>query len=130
MPVLAADAAKPAMEQAPPGFAAEQLPNVKQLRVENTVAGQDNVPTIRLMGSDARSQLLITGLLSVADKTLEVDATRQVTYTAAPAGILDISPDGLMKPLADGVATLTVALSSGVSTQVQVQSIGFNEHPR
>ncbi len=130
IPGLAAEVSKSRpMDQAPLGIAAEQLGSVKQLKVENTTPGQDNAPTLRLVGSDARSQLLVTGALEVGGKLLEVDATRQVTYTATPAGILDISSDGLMRPLADGVASLTVALPSGISTQVQVQSIGFNEHP-
>lgn len=126
---IAADVSKP-VDQAPPGIALDQLSNIKQLKVENTVPGTDNVPTLRLVGSDARAQLLVTGLLPTSpDKTIEVDATRQVTFTSAPAGILDVSSDGLMRPLADGVATLTATLPSGVTAQVQVVSIGFNEHP-
>ena len=130
IPTYAADVGKNASMEAPLGFAADQLSNIKQLKVENTVPGQDNAPTLRLVGSDARAQLLVTGSLAAADKLLEVDATRQVTYTAAPAGIVDISSDGLMRPLSDGATVLTVALPSGVSTQVQVLCIGFNEqHP-
>ena len=43
------------------------------------------------------------------------DLTRQVTYEASPAGIVNVSRDGVVTPVADGSATVTATSKDGQS---------------
>jgi uncharacterized protein DUF1549/uncharacterized protein DUF1553 len=72
--------------------------HAEAIRAELIVTPRD----VRLSGRLAASQLLVT-----ASST---DVTRDVTYTLEPAGIVDVSPSGFLKPLADGRASLRIEL--------------------
>ena len=81
---------------------------------------------IALRSADARQQLLVT-FESGGSAT---DVTRDVTYTATPAGVLSVDATGLITPLADGTATLTVTLPSRqLSAAVTVATSGFAAPP-
>lgn len=101
------------------------LSDVKTLRIENSLT-TDPAPRLVLRGSDARAQLLVAGL---AENQAIIDVTRQVAYSAAPAGIVDIATDGLVKPVATGTATVSISLPNGVATTLAIESIGFDENP-
>src|SRR5687768_16111910 len=62
-----------------------------------------NEPAIVLRGDDARQQLLVT---AVTDTGAEIDLTRSVVYESSPPGIVAIDTGGLVRPLADGSATI------------------------
>jgi len=72
---------------------------------------------LRLRGSDARQQILVTAEL--ADGTLR-DFTRQVHLQATPTGIVEISPSGLVSPLSDGHATITATTEEGSSASLEI----------
>lgn len=80
-----------------------------------------------LSGRDARLQLLATG---TAGSGQLHDLTRQVEWSSEPAGIVEIGPDGLVKPLADGKADIIATIQGGPSatTTVSVNHMG-NEAP-
>ena len=59
---------------------------------------------VTLVGRESHRQLLVTGTYSSAPPR---DLTREVRYSAAPAGIVQIDAAGLVTPVADGRATLT-----------------------
>ena len=63
---------------------------------------------IRLSGRLAASQLLVTAAAT--------DMTRDVKYTLEPAGIVEVSSSGFLKPLADGRASLRVELGGETVT--------------
>lgn len=65
------------------------------------------------------AQLIIAARLDTGDV---VDVTR-IAGIAAPAGVVRVSPDGLIRPLADGSGTLTVSLN-GQSIPVAVTVSG------
>jgi hypothetical protein len=77
----------------------------------------------QLSGRDARLQLLVTGKGSGAQLH---DLTRQVQWSSEPSGIVEVGNDGLVKPLADGEATITAVLDGGIkaSTTVSVTDMG------
>ena len=72
------------------------------------------VPVLR--GRDARQQLVVTARLVSGQFT---DSTRQATFRAEPAGIVEIDATGLVKPLADGRATIS-AQFAGLTAQTPV----------
>ncbi len=110
------------------GMSVEQLAQVKELRIENL--STDDKPRLTLRGSDARAQLLVTGLIPDSKGRLrEVDVTRQIAVEFEPASLINATSDGLLRPLADGVAKLSVRLPNGVETSASVEVVGFNEHP-
>ena len=74
-------------------------------------------PAITLRGKDARQQLLVTGKL---DTNAERDFTHKSSYQAAPAGIVSVDANGLIAPVADGMATIT-ATADGVTATIEVK---------
>jgi len=74
--------------------------------------------TLVLLGADARAQLVLTATMS--DNSLR-DFTRQVSYSAEPAGIVEVDSTGHVKPLADGATTVTATSADGVTAQCRVE---------
>ncbi len=65
-----------------------------------------------LRGPNARRQLVVNGRYSSGQIH---DLTREVKYTAAPAGIIEISSDGFVRPVGNGQVQITAAHGSGKS---------------
>jgi hypothetical protein len=78
-----------------------------------TVAGTNPSSPLRLLGRDARQQLLLTARL--ADGSLR-DVTRRARFEVQPEKTLRLDPSGRVIPLADGVATIRARLEDGPST--------------
>ncbi|MBC8115597.1 MAG: DUF1549 domain-containing protein, partial [Candidatus Saccharimonas sp.] len=75
---------------------------------------------IRLSGRLAASQLLVTAAAT--------DVTRDVTYTLEPAGIVEVSSSGFLKPLADGRVSLRIELrGETVTVPVVVERVSAAE---
>ncbi len=73
--------------------------------------------TLRLRGSGARHQLLVTG---VGEGGVLSDATRDVRYQVSPSAIARVDTNGLIIPLADGKATVTAKTSAGISASLPI----------
>jgi hypothetical protein len=69
-----------------------------------------------LLGPDAVQSLLVTGL--TADKR-EIDLTHAAKYRFDTAGIANVNVRGLLTPVADGLATLSIT-AGGVKASVDV----------
>ena len=96
------------------------------LRIENQESdGAQSFAATKLVGRDARLQLLVTGELT--DGT-QLDWTRKVTYSAEPQGIVDINDSALVTPLADGTVTITATCESGKTAQATLQVAGFDQN--
>lgn len=74
---------------------------------------------LSLIGIGARRQLVVTGKYHDGD---ERDLTRKVRMEAQPAGIVEISKDGWIKPLADGEATVTIHAAGNLKSSVKVRT--------
>ena len=72
-------------------------------------------PAPRLQGADARQQLLVT---AVRDGR-EIDATEDATFHSQQPAIATVSAAGVIHPVADGVARISVELD-GLSIAVDV----------
>lgn len=99
--------------------------DIQSLRVENATAADGSVPKLTLQGRDARAQLLVTGI----GPTSTQDVTRLVAYDVQPAGLIDVSVDGLVKPLAGGLATVSVTLPNGTATKLEIEAAAFDATP-
>jgi hypothetical protein len=75
-----------------------------------------------LAGRDARQQLVVTAQHSRGQVR---DLTHNVEYSVEPAGIVEVDQTGLVSPLAEGQATITVKYQGGPSaaTQATVKQI-------
>jgi hypothetical protein len=91
-------------------LAAVPLARATTLRIE--AAG---TPELSLRGKDAHQQLLVT---LTPDKGFLRDVTHHATYTAAPAGIVDVDAEGRVTPKADGAATITATAEGASATLV------------
>ena len=82
-------------------------------------------PTLTLRGKDARQQLLVT---AKHENNAERDFTHKTTYAAAPEGIVKVDANGVVLPVANGAATVTVT-SDGVtaSLPVKVENAAMSE---
>ena len=74
---------------------------------------------LSLRGIGARRQIVVTGKYHDGD---ERDLTRKVRMEAQPAGIVEISKDGWIKPLADGEATVTIHAAGNLKSSVKVRT--------
>jgi hypothetical protein len=88
--------------------------------------GKDNSSFI-LAGRDSRQQLIVTSP-PAANGQLR-DLTRQVHYSADPAGIVRIDNVGLVWPLADGKATITAKAPGGQKSSIAVSVVHFADDP-
>ena len=73
-------------------------------------AGAEGSQSLRLVGPDARRQLLATATFEGGAVR---DITRDVTYEVAPAGVVQVDKAGLLSPVADGSATVTAKTAAG-----------------
>lgn len=78
-----------------------------------------------IRGQDAQGQLIVTAKFGSG---AERDLTRQVKYEAAPANIVKIDGTGLITPLGDGKATVTVSEPSGKKATIELTVTNF-AHP-
>lgn len=91
--------------------------NLQSIRVEPNLNGQG----IAIRSKDARQQLFVTG---VFDSGQLHDFTRKTTYSSEPAGIISVSSDGMVTPLADGDAKV-IAQADGMQAELPVKVSGF-----
>ncbi len=84
----------------------------------------DASPALRLIGPDARQQLLATATLS--NGALR-DVTRKVSYLVAPENVAKVSKQGMLTPLNDGEATITAKTSDGLEATLAVSIKRFKE---
>ncbi|KAA5541844.1 DUF1553 domain-containing protein [Roseiconus nitratireducens] len=80
---------------------------------------------LELRGRDARLQLIVSRSDTSGNVT---DATREVTYTVDPDGIVEVSQEGFVTPLADGACTIVAESAEGtrVATSLVVADMTAN----
>jgi hypothetical protein len=100
---------------APAAHGSSDMGELKTLIVETgrTAGGE-----FLLDGPDAAQQLLVTGGYATGQAR---DLTRAVTYEVRPAGIVEVSPTGMVHPRADGSATITAKSASGIVSSIRVR---------
>lgn len=77
---------------------------------------------ITLRGPDSRQQIFVT---REEPGSRPDDLTHQVTYSVEPAGVVEVAADGLIKPLADGTATVLATTADGQTARVDVHVADF-----
>ena len=77
-----------------------------------------------LIGSNARKQLIVTGVYSSGQNH---DLTDKVSYTLVPAQLASINPDGLVQPFVDGDVTITANEPSGKSASLKLKISSCSE---
>ena len=98
---------------------------VTQLRIENGGA----LVADSLVGGDSRLQLVVTAEGADGEHR---DFTRVVSYSAEPAGLVEIDDHGMVIPIADGEVTVTAQLPSAwaestaqtATTTIRVSGVG------
>jgi hypothetical protein len=98
--------------------------DLSQLQSLTVEAGRATDAICLLTGRDARRQLLVTGMLATGDSR---DMTHEVAYTSQPPGIVEVDSTGLVIPLADGEAIVTVTAANGRSAQIGARVVHFND---
>jgi hypothetical protein len=108
------------------GFASAQSPDFPGLGPPGNLAGLqlDGPGEIVLRGPNARAQIVVAGKFTSGQLH---DYTHNVTYEAAPAGIVQVAADGFVVPVADGEAVVTLRSPEGMSTTVPVRVEEFGE---
>ena len=77
----------------------------------------------KIIGSGAQLQLAAT----LGEGEQSADATRAVHYQVNPAGVVSVSTEGLVTPLANGVVELIAEHPQGVKASIRVQVERFGE---
>src|SRR5689334_18012418 len=83
--------------------AAAPLPAAPSLRALKIETGRGDGSFV-LAGRDSWQQLLVTGQDASSGRALDV--TRQAQYSASPAGVVEVSADGLVTPVKEGKAAI------------------------
>jgi len=73
---------------------------------------------IRLMGPDARQQVIVT--LKSDSEGHPRDVTHRVRFQLRPAGVAEFVDTGFLRPLKDGTATLTASLGGASSVSIPI----------
>ncbi|WP_417387727.1 DUF1549 and DUF1553 domain-containing protein [Gimesia sp.] len=81
--------------------------------------------TIELTDPDACQQLLVT--LKDDQTGAQRDVTREVKYELLPAGIVKVSPTGIVTPLSNGSATITARLNEQLTVKFSVEVSSFEK---
>jgi len=87
-------------------------------------AGAGASQPLVLRGSDAHQQLVVTGTYPAGALR---DLTRRVRYEVSPAGVVLVSERGLIVPLADGSATVTIYSESEATASLAVRVEKFGQ---
>ncbi|MDB5356254.1 MAG: hypothetical protein JWN24_2707 [Phycisphaerales bacterium] len=114
-----------ALTVAIPARAGDQPTTEKQIAVQDigpiqslaVCPGDPAVTSLKLRGSDARQQLVVTGSFAAGAQR---DLTREVKYEVTPAGIIDVDRNGLVTALGDGSANITVKSGDNVAATLPV----------
>ncbi len=95
---------------------------VKDLQIEKLEieTGQSAKGVTTLSGLDARQQLVVTGYLAGGQLR---DLTHDVSYEAAPAGVVAVDKDGQVVPVADGKVTITARAPQGTTATVAIEVV-------
>ena len=117
----AADESKPA-ENPPAEKKSTGLPDAGDLATISIEFGLESPEGFKLAGRDARQQLVVTGHYASGQVG---DLTHKVTYSADPAGIVEVDAAGLVAPLAEGSATITVRDASGKTSSTRATVTRF-----
>ncbi len=101
---------------------------IRTIRIDRgqSVLEVGEIPKVVFRGSDARHQCLITG---TDTNGLELDLTRNATYSFAPEGIASIDRFGQMAPLMNGTTTLSVSLGGVTSALLQIEVTNWDDNP-
>jgi len=91
-----------------------------QIRIEPRVDSDG----IHIRSRDARQQLSVTAANPDGPET---DVTRDIVWTAEPAGLVEIDDTGLVTPLADGEVIVTATWRDEAAVQTKIIVSGFAE---
>jgi hypothetical protein len=94
------------------------LPPPGELKSLTVETGRTSDGEFLLDGPDAGQQLVVTGHFASGQAR---DLTRAVLYDVRPAGVVEVSPSGLVLPRADGAATITVKAPAGIESSIRVR---------
>jgi hypothetical protein len=92
--------------------------------VRLTIKPNPDAKGVTIRGRDARQQLFVTAEF---DSGQLRDQSHSATYSSQPDGIVSITSDGLVTPLADGDAVVTAKSTNGQTAQLKIHVEGF-EH--
>jgi len=101
-------------------------PSVKRIAIEQSSSLSKESDSISLVGSDARTQLLVQAF-DAEEKSRDI--TRHVVWRSEPAGILAIDPLGYVTPLRDGVAMAIAESNSEQRAGIRIEVSQFNSNP-
>jgi hypothetical protein len=99
-----------ALATSPDGTAA---PSALRIHIDEV----SSASPMRLRGNDTKHQILVTATMQ--DGSLR-DFTRAVSYVVTPRPIVSVSPSGIVRPVADGKATITARAGNGVSATLPI----------
>lgn len=100
-----------------PGLADPGQPISLTMQAGNTQESVNVAAPVVIRGPEARLQIVATARYSSGQVR---DWTQQVTYSAAPAGIVQIEPSGAITPLSNGSARITATGERGLNCWINV----------
>lgn len=119
--ILVAGFFGPSTGFADPATDAKAQGKITSLRIHFANEDGTKSEALQLKGSDARQQLLVTGILADGIR----DFTHQVSYTVAPDKVVQVDKNGVVIPVGDGAATITARGAEGLAATLSVSVKDF-----
>ncbi len=106
-------------------LASKQMKSVR-FDGESILKKADAIPKVIFRGSDARHQCLVTG---TDTSGLEIDLTRNVSFTFTPEGVASIDRFGEISPKKNGTAKLLASLEGVETAILEIEVTNWDENP-
>lgn len=84
----------------------------------------------RLVGPDSRFQVVVTREGAGAGPGGAIDITAEAAFRSEPPGLLEVSPTGYVRPLADGSGSVVVEFDGHPAVAIPVEVASIENAPR
>ena len=121
-PVSDAAVADTAQSATAPSITAD----MQSIRFESQQLPTDQPAKLLLRGSDARHQVLLTG---IDREGFHVDLARSVQYQITPPGVATVDANAQLVPLQNGSATLTAQTKEGLTASIPIEVVDWDDNP-
>ena len=102
---------------------------IARLEVSTGEESAPGIPTIKIIGTEGRRQLIVTGFPAAGVVAIPRDLTREVHYSVEPATIATVNSLGVVVPQADGLGRLTVSVQGAEPVNVPLIVERFGNDP-
>ena len=116
----------PVADAAQPATAPSTTAGMQSIRFESQQLPSDQPAKLLLRGSDARHQVLLTG---IDREGFHVDLARSAQYQITPPEVATVDANAQLVPLQNGSAMLTAQTKEGLTASIPIEVVDWDDNP-